>query len=60
MNALRYRPRAPTSWRSARFFEHANTGAGVNANRPQLTSTAAVNHTPQKYLAGSDGGTLVG
>ncbi|MFI9812511.1 pectinesterase family protein [Saccharothrix variisporea] len=51
-----------TSWRSARFFEYANTGpgAGVNANRPQLSSTAAANYTPQKYLAGSDGWNPVG
>ncbi|MEJ2855481.1 MULTISPECIES: hypothetical protein [unclassified Saccharothrix] len=42
-----------TSWRSAWFFECANTGPGVNANRPQLSSTAAANHAPQKCLAGS-------
>jgi pectin methylesterase-like acyl-CoA thioesterase len=45
------------SWKSARFFEYKDTGAGasVNSNRPQLTDAQAVNYTPQKYLAGSDG-----
>ncbi|WP_220499106.1 pectinesterase family protein [Microbispora sp. H10949] len=45
------------SWKNARFFEYRNTGAGatVNANRPQLSDAQAVNYTPQKYLAGSDG-----
>ncbi|MGW0809016.1 pectinesterase family protein [Nonomuraea sp. NPDC002799] len=45
------------SWKNARFSEYRNTGAGAgtNANRPQLTDAQAANHTPQKYLAGSDG-----
>jgi pectin methylesterase-like acyl-CoA thioesterase/lysophospholipase L1-like esterase len=45
------------TWQSARFSEYANTGpgAGVNANRPQLTAKDALNYTPAKYLAGSDG-----
>ena len=45
------------SWRSARFFEYANTGPGatINANRPQLTSAQAADYTAQKYLAGTDG-----
>ncbi|MBG0818053.1 pectinesterase family protein [Planomonospora sp. ID82291] len=45
------------SWKNARFFEYRNTGAGAgtNANRPQLSDAQAANHTPQKYLAGSDG-----
>ncbi|MFG2592184.1 pectinesterase family protein [Streptomyces sp. NPDC048438] len=45
------------SWKNARFSEYRNTGAGatVNGNRPQLTDAQAANHTPQKYLAGSDG-----
>jgi pectinesterase len=45
------------SWRNARFAEHRNTGpgAGVNANRPQLTEAQAATHTRQRYLAGSDG-----
>ncbi|WP_182908593.1 pectinesterase family protein [Microbispora sp. H13382] len=45
------------SWKNARFLEYRNTGAGagVNANRPQLSDSQAANYTPQKYLAGSDG-----
>ncbi|MFD5869587.1 pectinesterase family protein [Streptomyces sp. NPDC060322] len=45
------------SWKNARFSEYRNTGAGatVNGNRPQLTDAQAADHTPQKYLAGSDG-----
>ncbi|GHA80611.1 MULTISPECIES: pectinesterase family protein [Streptomyces] len=45
------------SWKNARFAEYRNTGAGatVNGNRPQLTDAQAANHTPQKYLAGTDG-----
>lgn len=45
------------SWKSARFFEYHNSGAGagVNSNRPQLTDAQAPTYTPQKYLAGSDG-----
>jgi pectinesterase len=44
-------------WQSARFYEYKNTGAGatVNSNRKQLTDAQAVNYTPQKYLAGTDG-----
>jgi pectinesterase len=45
------------SWKDARFFEYHNTGpgAGVNANRPQLTDAQASQYTPAAYLAGSDG-----
>ncbi|MEV4016073.1 pectinesterase family protein [Nonomuraea angiospora] len=45
------------SWTAARFSEYRNSGPGaaVNGNRPQLSDTDAENHTPQKYLAGSDG-----
>nr|WP_246314336.1 pectinesterase family protein [Kineococcus aurantiacus] len=45
------------SWTDARFAEYGSTGpgAGVNANRPQLTASAAAAATPAKYLAGSDG-----
>jgi pectinesterase len=45
------------SWRSARLFEYNNSGpgAGVNANRPQLTSSQATDYTAAKYLAGTDG-----
>ena len=45
------------TWQAARFFEYRDTGAGagVNANRPQLTDAQAADYTPQKYLAGTDG-----
>ncbi|MCO5992927.1 pectinesterase family protein [Actinoallomurus rhizosphaericola] len=45
------------SWKSARFSEYGDTGAGaaVNANRPQLTASQAPSYTPNAYLAGSDG-----
>ncbi|WP_225848631.1 pectinesterase family protein [Streptomyces sp. HPF1205] len=45
------------SWKNARFDEYANTGAGatINGNRPQMSTSAAANYTPQKYLAGTDG-----
>jgi pectin methylesterase-like acyl-CoA thioesterase len=45
------------SWKNARFAEYRNTGpgAGANSNRPQLPDSQAGDHTPQKYLAGSDG-----
>ncbi|MGW4214786.1 pectinesterase family protein [Lentzea sp. NPDC004789] len=45
------------SWKKARFAEYRNTGpgAGTNANRPQLPDSQAADHTPQKYLAGTDG-----
>lgn len=45
------------TWTSGRDFEFANTGSGatVNANRPQLTTSTAANYTAPKYLAGSDG-----
>jgi pectin methylesterase-like acyl-CoA thioesterase len=45
------------SWASGRYGEYGNTGSGatVNPNRPQLTSSEAAGYTAQKYLAGSDG-----
>jgi pectinesterase len=45
------------SWKNARFFEYKNTGSGAttNSNRPQMSDSTAANHTPQKYLAGTDG-----
>src|SRR5215213_7245402 len=48
---------SPTSWRTGRFFEYQNTGAGagVNADRPQLTDTQAAQLTRFTYLAGKDG-----
>jgi pectinesterase len=46
-----------TPWTGARYLEYRNTGAGatVNGNRPQLSDAQAVNYTPQRYLAGTDG-----
>jgi pectin methylesterase-like acyl-CoA thioesterase len=48
---------SPNLWTDGRFFEYANTGAGagVNANRPQLTDEQATAATPAKFLAGPDG-----
>jgi pectin methylesterase-like acyl-CoA thioesterase len=45
------------SWRDARFSEYHNTGPGatVTADRPQLPDAAAPDHTPTRYLAGTDG-----
>lgn len=50
------------SWKSARFAEYANTGAGatVNADRPQLTADQAAVYTARRYLAGTDGWNPVG
>lgn len=49
-------------WTGARFSEYKDTGSGatVNGNRPQVTDAQAVNYTPQKYLAGTDGWNPVG
>nr|WP_236779045.1 pectinesterase family protein [Agromyces seonyuensis] len=48
---------AATPWTLGRFFEFGNTGpgAGLGANRPQLTDTTAADFTVEKYLAGTDG-----
>jgi pectin methylesterase-like acyl-CoA thioesterase len=45
------------SWRNARFFEFNNSGpgAGLNADRPQLSTQDAATYTKFAYLAGSDG-----
>ena len=45
------------SWRDARFGEYHNTGpgAGIGADRPQLTDAQAAGRTARAYLAGSDG-----
>jgi pectinesterase len=46
------------SWRTCRFNEYANTGAGATggtSDRPQMSASTAANYTAQKYLAGSDG-----
>lgn len=49
-------------WSKARFDEYKDTGPGAthNSNRPQMSDAQAVNYTPQKYLAGSDGWNPVG
>ncbi|GAB7192915.1 hypothetical protein NUM3379_36240 [Kineococcus sp. NUM-3379] len=48
---------SPNLWTDGRFSEHGNTGpgAGVNANRPQLSDADAAGRTAQAYLAGTDG-----
>ena len=53
---------SPNLWTDGRFFEYQNTGAGagVNANRPQLTEEQATAATPATWLAGSDGWNPVG
>jgi hypothetical protein len=40
----------PNLWTDGRFFEYQNTGpgAGVNANRPQLSDGQATEYTPQE------------
>lgn len=46
------------SWKTCRFGEYGNSGAGKStgtSDRPQLGAATAANYTPQKYLAGSDG-----
>ncbi|MFI5937300.1 pectinesterase family protein [Actinoplanes sp. NPDC051494] len=46
------------SWKTCRFTEYANTGAGASTgtgDRPQMSASTAANYTAQKYLAGSDG-----
>ncbi|MFI9011567.1 pectinesterase family protein [Actinosynnema sp. NPDC053489] len=46
------------SWRTCRFAEYGNTGAGATTgttDRPQMSATTAAEHTAQKYLAGNDG-----
>ncbi|WP_432491860.1 pectinesterase family protein [Kineococcus auxinigenes] len=47
----------PNLWTDGRFFEYQNTGsgAGVSADRPQLTDEQAATSTKWAYLAGSDG-----
>jgi pectin methylesterase-like acyl-CoA thioesterase len=45
------------SWRDARLAEYQNigAGAGVNADRPQLSDADAAKYTKFTYLEGSDG-----
>ncbi len=50
----------PLAWQSVRFAEYNNRGpgAGINANRPQLTPAQAAQQTPVTYLLGQDNWTL--
>jgi pectinesterase len=46
------------SWKTCRFTEYNNTGAGKTngtSDRPQMSASTAAGYTSQKYLAGSDG-----
>jgi pectinesterase len=46
------------SWKTCRFNEYNNTGAGATqgaSDRPQMSASTAANYTAQKYLAGRDG-----
>ena len=46
------------SWRTCRFNEYNNSGAGASqgtSDRPQMSAATAAGYTAQKYLAGSDG-----
>jgi pectinesterase len=46
------------SWKTCRFTEYNNSGAGATqgtSDRPQMSATNAAKYTSQKYLAGSDG-----
>jgi pectinesterase len=46
------------SWRTCRFTEYDNSGAGTStgtSDRPQMSGATAANYTAQKYLAGNDG-----
>ncbi|MGQ4388205.1 pectinesterase family protein [Streptomyces sp. SAS_270] len=46
------------SWKTCRFSEYNNTGAGASTgttDRPLISGAAAANYTSQKYLSGSDG-----
>jgi pectinesterase len=46
------------SWKTCRFTEYNNTGAGATrgtGDRPQMSASTAAGYTAQQYLAGSDG-----
>lgn len=46
------------SWKTCRFNEYNNSGAGKTngtSDRPQMSASTAANYTSQKYLAGADG-----
>ncbi|GCE07730.1 pectinesterase family protein [Dictyobacter aurantiacus] len=52
----------PVDWHTVRYAEYDNRGpgAGVNANRPQLTPAQAAQQTPFTYLLGQDNWTPEG
>jgi pectinesterase len=46
------------SWRTCRFNEYNNSGAGKTqgtSDRPQMSASTAADYTAQRYLAASDG-----
>lgn len=46
------------SWKTCRFTEYNNSGAGKTqgtSDRPQMSASTAADYTAQKYLAGGDG-----
>ena len=46
------------SWKTCRFNEYNNSGAGASqgtSDRPQMSASTAAGYTSQKYLAGADG-----
>ena len=46
------------SWKTCRFNEYNNSGAGKTqgtSDRPQMSASTATGYTAQKYLAGADG-----
>ena len=46
------------SWKTCRFNEYNNSGAGASqgtSDRPQMSAATAAGYTAQKYLAGADG-----
>jgi pectinesterase len=46
------------SWKTCRFTEYNNSGAGATqgtSDRPQMSASTAANYTSTKYLAGRDG-----
>jgi pectinesterase len=46
------------SWKTCRFTEYGNSGAGKTqgtSDRPQMSATTAAGYTSVRYPAGSDG-----
>jgi pectinesterase len=46
------------SWKTCRFSEYNNSGAGATkgtSDRPQMSASTSAGYTAQRYLAGSDG-----